>query len=408
VGTPRYMAPEQMEGAHTVDHRADIYSLGVVFYEMLTGQIPAGHFQPPSKKVSVDARLDDIVLRSLAREPERRYQQASHVKTDVESLGSMPPREPIRPVPPAKMPTPAAHDAVFPVPMILACLAVFLGVFLPWNGLNTELTGRNTNIVILFVALPNWLIAVAAVTIGMLLCFEYLRWYSATFLIPALCAYGLAHLVIAAFQIVERIYTTPGIGIFVGLIAFAVLLISRMTRQFVLPAKLAAGYAPLCFLNVVSATMVWQYSRDQRVDFMVFTELVAEIFLPYTLLVVLALWLLVSLVPPLHKAMLHFFRHFRAPETHLVARLLWSVAICVLLAAPPIGAAVLSSEALLGPPLPYKLQSFDMTFIAVLSTLFSMATGNMAYVLLRIAGRRRMLGSPWDSSQHDYSPPRNR
>jgi len=88
MGTFRYMAPEQMEGSHAVDHRADIYSLGVVFYEMLTGQVPAGHFDPPSKKVEVDVRLDEVVLRALAREPERRYQQASEVKSEVESISN--------------------------------------------------------------------------------------------------------------------------------------------------------------------------------------------------------------------------------------------------------------------------------------------------------------------------------
>jgi predicted Ser/Thr protein kinase len=86
MGSPRYMAPEQMEGSHAVDHRADIYSLGVVFYEMLTGEVPAGHFEPPSKKVEVDVRLDEVVLRAMAREPERRYQHASDVKTDVENV----------------------------------------------------------------------------------------------------------------------------------------------------------------------------------------------------------------------------------------------------------------------------------------------------------------------------------
>jgi hypothetical protein len=86
MGTPRYMAPEQMEGSHDVDHRADIYSLGVVFYEMLTGEVPAGHFDPPSKKVQIDVRLDEVVLRSLAREPERRYQQVSEVKSEVEAI----------------------------------------------------------------------------------------------------------------------------------------------------------------------------------------------------------------------------------------------------------------------------------------------------------------------------------
>ncbi len=86
VGTPRYMAPEQMEGSHTVDHRADIYSLGVVFYEMLTGELPIGRFEPPSKKVQIDVRLDEVVLRSLESVPDRRYQHASEVKTDVESI----------------------------------------------------------------------------------------------------------------------------------------------------------------------------------------------------------------------------------------------------------------------------------------------------------------------------------
>ena len=88
MGTPRYMAPEQMEGARDVDHRADIYSLGVVFYEMLTGEIPLGRFAAPSQKVAIDIRLDEVVLRTLEKEPEQRYQAASEIKSDVQSIES--------------------------------------------------------------------------------------------------------------------------------------------------------------------------------------------------------------------------------------------------------------------------------------------------------------------------------
>jgi TPR repeat protein/tRNA A-37 threonylcarbamoyl transferase component Bud32 len=86
VGTPHYMAPEQVERPSIVDHRADIFSLGVVFYEMLTGELPLGKFAPPSQKVHMDVRLDEVVLHALEKEPERRYQQASQVKTDVETI----------------------------------------------------------------------------------------------------------------------------------------------------------------------------------------------------------------------------------------------------------------------------------------------------------------------------------
>jgi predicted Ser/Thr protein kinase len=89
MGTPHYMAPEQVENPKQVDHRADIYSMGVVFYEMLTGELPIGRFEPPSKKVHVDVRLDDIVLKALEKEPERRYQKASEVKDAVSRATSV-------------------------------------------------------------------------------------------------------------------------------------------------------------------------------------------------------------------------------------------------------------------------------------------------------------------------------
>lgn len=86
MGTPQYMAPEQLEHPTDVDHRADIFSLGVVLYELLTGELPLGKFAPPSRKVEIDVRLDEIVLRALEKEPSQRYQRAGEMKSQVNTV----------------------------------------------------------------------------------------------------------------------------------------------------------------------------------------------------------------------------------------------------------------------------------------------------------------------------------
>jgi hypothetical protein len=146
MGTLRYMAPEQMEGSKAVDHRADIYSLGVVFYELLTGEVPVGRFAPPSKKVQIDVRLDEVVLRALEEKPEQRYQHASEVKTAVENVTS----QRAGAVPPVAAPTPP-----FPIDYVTKLIGFFVTPQPEW--------GRAVGIPMLIVT-AIWIVVALAAT----------------------------------------------------------------------------------------------------------------------------------------------------------------------------------------------------------------------------------------------------
>ena len=124
VGTPQYMAPEQGK-AGRVDHRVDIYSLGVVLYELLTGELPAANLQPPSRRVQIEVRLDEIVLRALETKPEMRFQTAGEFRTQVETVVSAPAHSA------APVAASAAEPSRFSVKAIVgACWAPMILLFL--------------------------------------------------------------------------------------------------------------------------------------------------------------------------------------------------------------------------------------------------------------------------------------
>lgn len=84
IGTPDFLAPENLSADVVPDHRADLYSVGVTLYQMLTGQIPRGRFDLPSALVpALDSRIDDIVDRAMKSDREQRYDSAIQLKTEV-------------------------------------------------------------------------------------------------------------------------------------------------------------------------------------------------------------------------------------------------------------------------------------------------------------------------------------
>jgi len=105
VGTPQYLSPEQAAGKREIDGRADLYSLGVVLYEMVTGQLPfaasedpsaflAHHLQTPptppeeaAPEQEIPRGLSALILKALEKDPAERYQTAEEMLEALEAQG---------------------------------------------------------------------------------------------------------------------------------------------------------------------------------------------------------------------------------------------------------------------------------------------------------------------------------
>ena len=148
LGTPKYMSPEQAEKPGEVDHRADIYSLGVVFYEMLTGELPGKQLEPPSKKVEIDVRLDEIVMRALEKKPELRYQQASALRTQVETISADARKFEAKKRTPPPPPPPSRSKSIS-----LTILNIILAILLVLTGWAANGIGIFFNTVFVFILL---------------------------------------------------------------------------------------------------------------------------------------------------------------------------------------------------------------------------------------------------------------
>lgn len=90
MGTPDYAAPEALEEGGVVDRRADIYSMGVLFYELLTGKVPRGAWKPPSAYTDIDTRLDQIIIKAMQPDPEHRYQTVAQLSNSLNEVRKSP------------------------------------------------------------------------------------------------------------------------------------------------------------------------------------------------------------------------------------------------------------------------------------------------------------------------------
>jgi len=159
VGTSPYMSPEQIQGG-TVDHRTDVWSLGVVLYQMLTGSIPFKgdhesavfysviHVDPPTvsnHRETMPDELNRIVLKALTKNPDERYQSVDDMLADLESvkielLGSKAAFTPA----PSVLPRPGRKLMYIGVPVVLALI-----VFGWWQTRETPREGTNASIAVL-------------------------------------------------------------------------------------------------------------------------------------------------------------------------------------------------------------------------------------------------------------------
>ena len=92
MGTPDFVAPEALVAGVVVDHRADLYAVGVMLYQMLTGEVPRGMFKMPSARTGgeVDPRFDVIIAKAMQPDRDSRYQTSMEIRKDLSAILTTP------------------------------------------------------------------------------------------------------------------------------------------------------------------------------------------------------------------------------------------------------------------------------------------------------------------------------
>jgi serine/threonine protein kinase/formylglycine-generating enzyme required for sulfatase activity len=168
MGTPHFMAPEALTLGSAVDQRADIYAVGVMLYQMLTGKLPQGMFEMPSFQVpGLDPRYDRIVAKALREDRSVRYQAAAELRHDLDAILTQPVEKTapdaeteVKALPPvearvkkkARVPS-LPPQAVIPVParkkpvgLILAALGVIAALAAGFIYLRDHQTGQPSGV----------------------------------------------------------------------------------------------------------------------------------------------------------------------------------------------------------------------------------------------------------------------
>ena len=221
MGTLHYMAPEQMDKPLAVDERADLYSLGVMFYEMLAGELPLGRFDLPSQKAAVDPQLDALVLRLLERNPNRRYQHAAEVRAELEAIAGVTSR--------------LSPEASRKLSYEYRSRATLFG--LPWLhvalGVNPT-TGRKRSAkgIIALGTAPRGVIAFGDVAVGVIAC--------------GIFGYGLISISVVAVGVVALGSVAAGLWLAMGGVAIAPLAIGGAVCGYYANGAIAWGKHVVC------------------------------------------------------------------------------------------------------------------------------------------------------------------